>query len=136
MHIHQVPQFSHKGGGVAVMCRESFKMHTKPAFKASSFEPMEVSITALSVTIKLIVVYSVSPNKKNGIKNGSFSQGFADLAERISTESGKLLTVGDFNVQWDDSNATETQVFRSLLNSYDLKLHVDECTHKKDHILV
>ena len=59
--------------------------------QSSSIESMEVSITALSASIKMIVVYRIPPNNKNGLKRGSFVQEFVNMLEKISIEPGKLL---------------------------------------------
>jgi exonuclease III len=133
--FHQIPRYGRKGGGVAIMCRDSFKVHVKPAFSASSFETMEVSITLQSATIRLIVVYRIPPNKDNKIKRRTFVQEFNDLLEKCSTEMGKLLIVSDFNVHWDNINDNESKKLHKLLDSYNLKQHIDESTHTKGHII-
>ena len=133
--FHQVPRYGRTGGGVAVLCRDSFKIRVLPTYKASSFETMEIAITAVSVTIKLIVVYRIPPNRNNGIRKREFVQEFTDLLEKINTDAGKLLILGDFNVHWDNKNASETKAFQSLLDSYNLVQHIEESTHKKGHVL-
>ena len=131
----QVPRLGKKGGGVAVLCRDNFKIQMKPSFKAKSFECMEVSITAISVTVKLIVIYRIPPNMKNGLKKSSFAHEFADMLEKVSIEPGKLLITGDFNIHWDNVNSAETKDISDLLSSYNLQQHVSESTHRDGHIL-
>ena len=136
--IHHVPRANGNGrarGGVAVICRDLFKQTHKPSFQATSFESMEVAISAKSSTIKLIVIYRVPPNKTNKIKRSTFHAEFSKLLEKVAIEPGKLLIVGDLNVHWDEKNATETRDFETLLSSFNLQQSVEESTHRHGHIL-
>ena len=133
--FHQVPRLGKKGGGVAVLIRDSFKVEMKPTFDAKSFECMELAITAASVSVKLIVVYRIPPNSKNGIKRNTFALEFSSMLEKISLEPGKLLLVGDFNIHWDNKDSSETKEIESLLVSHNLHQHVEESTHREGHIL-
>ena len=120
---------------MAVLCKDQFNISVQPMFKAASFESMEVCLTAVSVFIRLIVVYRVPPNMKNGIQKGSFLSEFGDLLEKVSIEPGKLLIMGDFNIHMDLPKASESNQFHHLLKSYNLEQHVKEPTHKDGHIL-
>jgi exonuclease III len=133
--FHHVPRLNRKGGGVAVLCKDTFKIHVNSAFSASSFECIDVSVTAISVTIKMIVIYRIPPNSKNGLKRSEFIAEFTNLLEKTSIEPGKLLILGDFNVNWDNKNSQETKELESLLNSYNLEQHVHESTHKDGHVI-
>ena len=65
--FHHVPMAG-RGVGVAILCRNTFNVKVLPIFHATSFESLDVCITAESVVIRMIVIYRIPPNSKNGIQ--------------------------------------------------------------------
>ena len=59
-----------------------------------------------------------------------FFEEFSRLLEQIAAEpSGCLLITGDFNFHMDDPDNANAKRFADLLESYDLKQHVNCGTH-------
>ena len=66
--LHHVPQNSGRtGGGVGVLINDRVKLVTRlePINNAVSFESMEMIITIVSISIRLVVIYQMPPSKKN-----------------------------------------------------------------------
>ena len=64
------------------------------------------------------------------------SKEFSRLLEQIVVEpSGCLLITGDFNFHMDDPDNANAKRFADLLESYDLKQHVNCGTHASGHTL-
>ena len=78
------------------MKHQSRILHDKP--EITSFEFIELVITLGSVTIRLSVIYRMSPVKtKNGLKQGEFCNEFNDYLEKLTCMNGNMVIVGDFH---------------------------------------
>ena len=66
--LHHVPRNSGRtGGGVGVLINDRVKLVTRlePINNAVSLESMEMIITIVSISIRLVVIYRMPPSKKN-----------------------------------------------------------------------
>ena len=85
----------------------------------TSFESMEVVITVGSITIRLSVIYRMPPVKsKNGLKQGTFCNEFNDYLEKLSCMNGNIVIVGDFNIDWLNTNGSERKQFCNILETF------------------
>ena len=69
--LHHVPRNSGRtGGGVGVLINDRVKLVTRlePINKAVSFESMEMIITIVSISTRLVFIYLMPPSKKEQIK--------------------------------------------------------------------
>ena len=80
-----VPRSGKRGGGVAVICREQYKMKVETTITATSFESMTVLVTIASYTLRLIVIYRIPPSQQNKLAKSTFLTQFTDLVEHAST---------------------------------------------------
>jgi len=133
--IISLPRPSRRGGGIALIHRDSFIIEKQTPVNATTFECLEVTIRMLSSCIRLIIVYSPPPSKQNGFTVNQFLTEFENLLEQHSVSAGKLVIIGDFNFQWDNSQNTDTSKIRSLIDSYNLTQHVSDSTHTSGHTL-
>ncbi len=133
--IFHVPRLDAKGGGVAFIYRDHYKVKMDSSFSAASFESMTVLMDAGSHTFRFIVLYRVPPSAQNKIQKSLFLSELADLLELTVTQSGRLVLAGDFNVHWDCQHDAERNHLVSLLNSHDLVQHVLTPTHEDGHTL-
>ena len=105
--LHHVSRNSgHTSGGVGVIINDRVKLVTRlePINNAVSFESMEMIITIVSISIRLVVINRMPPSKKNKLKRGIFVTEFSDYIEKLSCLRGNLIIVGDFNINWLDNN--------------------------------
>ena len=73
--LHHVPMNSGStGGGVGVLINDRVKLVTRleTVNSAVSFESMEMIITIVSISIRLVVIYRMPPSKNNKLKRGTF----------------------------------------------------------------
>ena len=133
--IHR-PRCSGRGGGVAVVVNKTLNCCRCPDFDAKSFESIELLITAISHTIRLVVIY-MPPSKANKLCKTTFITEFKSYLEHLRSLSGTLLIAGDFNINWIDSGKSNCELvkFRRLLNSYRLEQFIDVPTHDSDHLI-
>ena len=59
----------------------------------------------------------------------------AAIAERSRAERSYLLIAGDFNFHIDDDTDREAMAFLDLVNSFNLKLHINVPPHQHGHTL-
>ena len=111
----------------------SAKLDTTQEF--SSFECQTVLLTASSVTFRFMIIYRVPHTKKNRIRKSAFIEELGDLLESISTSSGKLVLLGDFNVPLDKNSNPEAVQLSSLLDSFGMQQHVEGPTHIRGQTL-
>ena len=111
--LHHVPRNSGRtGGGVGVLINDRVfyaysPTRLEPINNAVSFESMEMIITIVSISIRLVVIYRMPPSKKNKLKRGTFVTEFSDYLEKLSCLRGNLIIVGDFNINWLDTSDSE-----------------------------
>ena len=48
---------------------------------------------------------------KNGLKQGTFCNKFNDYLEKLSCMNGNIVIVGDFNIDWLNTNGSERKQF-------------------------
>ena len=115
---HRPRNTGRKGGGVGVLINNRIKhqsriLHDKP--EITSFESIELVITLGSVTIRLSVIYRMSPVKsKNIFKQSEFCNEFNDYLEKLSCMNGNIVMVGDFNIDWLNTNGSERKQFYNI----------------------
>ena len=64
-----------------------------------------------------------------------FFEEFSTLSEQLAVAPANLLIVGDFNFHVDNLGNTDAIKFTCILESFNLKQHVQGHTHKKGHTL-
>lgn len=133
--FHHVPRANRTGGGVAVFLRKNFKVSQIPCQPFSSMEYMDLAISYLNSSIRLITIYRPPQSKKNQSNLANFVQEFSTLLETVSLSSGYLLLNGDFNFHMDSPDDRNASIFRDLLKSFGLKQHVKARTHRCGHTL-
>ena len=128
-----VPRSGGKGGGVAILYRNTIRVDPPPSdltISATTFEWLSLSLVVNSVSIRLIVVYR-PPRSCIPI----FLTEFSRLLDLLINMPGKLLVVGDFNLHVDLADDGPARRFRDLVDSYGLCQHVKEATHVHGHTI-
>ena len=72
----------------------------------------------------------MSPSKINGLKTGTFYEEFSEYVDKLSCASGKVIILGDFNI-----NFLDTSGFVDILETFDCVQHIDKTTHNSGHLL-
>ena len=136
--LHHVPRNSGStGGGVGVLINDRVKLVTRleTVNSAVSFESMEMVITIVSISIRLVVIYRMPPSKKNKLKRGTFVTEFSDYIEKLSCLRGNLIIVGDFNINWLENNDSDRRNLFHILETFGLVQRIDYPTYQNGHLL-
>ena len=63
-----------------------------------SFEHVELLVTAMSIQLRIVVIYRPPQSTLNKMSKSQFIDEFSEYLEALSTSSGRLLICGDFNI--------------------------------------
>ena len=123
--IQQSPRpSSSRGGGVAVIHRDSINVSSSECQSFRSFEYIERKITSRSSSYIFVVVYRPPPSTRNSLTVPLFLEEFGKYLESVLITRSKILICGDFNFHLDNPSHKDAQNFQSLLSSTGLKQHV------------
>ncbi|XP_047668256.1 uncharacterized protein LOC125141031 [Tachysurus fulvidraco] len=122
------PRDSGRGGGLAIIYREKWRLRLVNVSVSHSFE---AAVCRLSGSTPTIISTVYRPPKFNK----DFIPDFAAFLNEITTLSPNIILVGDFNIHMDDVHNNLAKEFTSCLDSFGLQQHVNFPTHIKGHTL-
>ncbi|KAI2646131.1 putative calcium-binding protein [Labeo rohita] len=122
------PRHVGRGGGLAILHKEKWKVITVPEIECTSFESVALQIKGVVPTI-LAVVYR--PPKANPV----FLKEFSIFLTSLCSLSPNVVLVGDFNIHVDDAESLCLKEFLSCLDSFGLQQFIKVPTHSEGHTL-
>lgn len=122
------PRCSGRGGGLAIIYRENWKVLP---VSVPTFNSLECLVCKLSGPIPTIVAAVYRPPKPHN----DFINDFSVLLTHLATLSPNVILLGDFNIHMDNSNLPLTRDFSSCLESFGFYQYSDFPTHSKGHTL-
>ena len=90
-----------RGGGIALLYKESIRCVEMPRFEAESFENLTVLVTSGSHRFKLVIIYRPQVDEKKKSTTARFFDEFPNLLEPLLIDSIDFIIGGDFNFHWD-----------------------------------
>jgi len=133
--LFQIPRQG-RGGGVAVIIKDTFTTTMCPSLSSiASLEYLELMVSYMSTSLRLIVVYRPPPSHKNKLTASVFFDEFERLLVYHTTTSGRLFICGDFNFHMNNIMNSDTVKFSKLLFSHNLTQHVEGSTHRSGNTL-
>ena len=127
--VHSPRPSGRRGGGVALIYRDSHRIQTIPVgFASASFEYLVSLLQCNSISLRVVVVYR-PPSQSTKCSGDQVLAEFSDFLQLLTVTSGKLLIVGDFNIHVDVSSNSTASKFLSLLDSFGFSQHVGGPTH-------
>ena len=131
-----VPREGKKGGGVAILLKESIVSKGQPrGMNFSSFESIQLQLFIKNHWITLIVLYRPPPSSKNKLTSAKFFEEMSCFLGDTSTAYSDFIIVGDLNFHLDVPTNPDTKRFCELLDIFKLRQLVLEPTHQAGHIL-
>jgi len=128
LHANRVGK---RGGGVAILHKESLPCKKQKTQTFSTFELLEVFAKSPTRNIRLCCVY----RPPSGHAFSHFIDEFTVYLDQHATSTGNLLIVGDFNIHLNNKSDNKAITFSTLLNTMNLTQHVSAPTHDKGHTL-
>ncbi|XP_068704693.1 uncharacterized protein [Montipora foliosa] len=122
-----------RGGGVGLLHKSSLNFHKDSVDsigKFQSFEAADMKLHWRSTAMHILIIYR--PPSSNCIL---FLSEFGSLLEHYITTPGALMITGDFSLHVDNKSDPTCINFLQLLESFNLRQHVREPTHRSGHTL-
>ena len=136
---HRPRNTSRRGGGVGVLTNNQINVKSQMVCvntEITLFELMKLVITISSITIRLSVIYLMPPMKsKNGLKQGTFCNEFNYYLGKLSCMHGKIVIVGNFNIDWLNKNGSEGKQFSNILSTFGFVQNICTETHQIHNLL-
>ena len=133
--IISCPRPNRKGGGVDAIIRQGLDVkQNDDGNKFTTFEYIDLSITAKSDMPRLILLYRPPASSNNGTVSKILDE-FATFLQSVILYSGRLLCLGALNFHVENPNCSDARQFLDLIHSVGLVQHVKLPTHNKGHTL-
>ena len=122
------PRLSGRGGGLAILHRETWKVGHVTLPVSQSFEAVALQLIGPTPTV-LVNIYRPPKHNKD------FIDEFTTFLTHICSLSSNIILLGDINIHLDNNNLASTKDFISCLDSFGLTQYIDFPTHCKGHTL-
>ena len=135
--LFHIPRPTRRGGGVGILVKYNISVVRNKIHHLAhtTFEHIELFITAISIHIRLVVVYIPPQSNINKNTKVQYIEELGDFVGRLSACNGRLLICGDFNINWMDKENSCVKKLVNLLETYNLVQHITEPTHISQHLL-
>ena len=134
--LHHCPRSDRRGGGTALIFKESINVEKVSVAGKGSFEASEWLVNPAATTrLRVVIVYRPPYSVKHPVSTSTFITEFSDYLESLVMSSEPLLILGDFNIHMDLPDDTDCRNMSDLLVSMGLKQHVLQPTHELGHTL-
>ena len=119
------------GGGVAVIYRHNFKLHSSKSYSFDTFECIFASISGnMSQKINFIVVYRFCE-----LSPAAFLLEFREFIESTFIHKKNLVILGDFNLHVNKVFEPDIIQFNEILSTFGLSQLIDQPTHVSGNTL-
>ena len=121
MHVHRWSSDDRRGGGIAVIYRDSMKVSIADVGKYDEFKSMSVTVTSSNLSHIVVCIYRPSGNVSE-----SFCDQLSDLLEQLLISGKEYIICGYLNCP----GAGETRIDRHLqhvLTSTCCRCRIDYC---------
>ena len=130
VHRHRGSSADKRGGGVALIHRETAKATVVDVGDYTEFESLAVKLTCRRSKSALVVCVYRPP----GAATSAFTDQLSDLIDQLVLLNDKFVIVGDFNVPGDVTGQLDRHVV-DVFDQYSLRQHVSTSTHINGNIL-
>ena len=105
----------HRGGGVAIIYRKTFKSKEIRHMRFDTFEVVTILLHCGSTDVVVSSLYRPS----SAAVTQRFYEEFADFLESFAFYNCPVIVLGDFNIHCEDESNYFTKRFITVLNEYD-----------------
>ena len=124
-----------RGGGLACIYNERFKMKLLVPQNYQSFESLRVQWNIKSKTKLFSLIYRPPSSTKNRTPIRIFLDEFSEHITTLFHQNGDLIILGDINIPWNKEDNIDRESLLEIMDLYNLKKHVLIQTHKQGNIL-
>ncbi len=134
--VKLAPRLSRAGGGILLLYKGNLKVEKMKPPKIHTFEIMEVLVQNKSKKIRLVIIYRPEPDpEKNPYTMTECYKEFTELFAYYSSLNEEAIFCGDYNFHMNKPNDIKVKKFIEILDTFELKQHITESTHKEGNTL-
>ena len=121
-----------RGGGIAIIYKDYLKIDLKSdfTFNHTSFELVQLTISAPE-HLHFFCLYRPPASKKNKTLDSTFPKELPELFDHINNLKGKVVVLGDFNVQFNNTGHWLTKKVLDITTMYDFEQGVKDTTFSR-----
>ena len=123
------PRSTGRGGVIAMIFKNNFKLLTLPVGTYSTFEIQSVKVESITTPLVCALVYRPPKPNKDFIKE------FTDFLSDFITSYDHLLILGDFNIHVCCPDEPLVKEFCHIIDLFGLVQHINQPTHILGHTL-
>ena len=136
LKIYVKYRIANKGGGIALVSREKYKVSALTLAELDMFEAQVWTVGVCRDTILTIIgVYRPSYSVRNGNMVTKFLDEFTPWIVDMITNHFNIILIRDFNIHVRDEGDTEVMTFLDTIVALGLEQWVNKPTHRSDNIL-
>ena len=128
--IQQTSRSIRRGGGVALIHKDSYPVTQLSPFSYTTFECSRCILKHPQSDLDMFLLYRPPESSLS-----TFFTEFGDMIEQHCSCAKKTIVLGDFNFHVDDASCPRAAHFKDLVTSLGLTQHVHMPTHKSSHTL-
>ena len=129
------PRSTGRGGGTALLYRDSLAVKKIEAGEKTSFENSEWLVQSKHHNLRIVIIYRPPYSEEHKVTIGIFLNEFLEYLKTLLLSNEEIIILGDFNIHVDNSNDNDASKLMDIIESLGLKLHVEEPTHIFGHTL-
>ena len=133
--ISDRPRTGRRGGGVALIYRDSLSVRRIDAGGKESFEYSEWTISSPSLNLRLVLLYRPPYSADHRVSTNDFFTEFSTYLESILLSKEHVVIAGDFNIHVYVPHDPDSLKLLDLLQSVGLQQHITEPTQIQGHTL-
>ncbi len=130
------PRVGRVGGGIAVFYKKNLKVQKMKPPNTHTFEIMEILVQNNKKKIRLVIIYRPESDPiKNPYTMTECYKEFTELFAYYKSLKEEAIFCGDYNFHMNKPDDDKAQKFKDILETFELKQHVSESTHKEGNTL-
>ena len=129
VHRHRVSSAERRGGGVAVIHRDTVKCSVVDVGDYTQFETLAVKVVGRQSSVVVVCIY-----RPPGEVSRDFTDQLADLFDQLMQLNRHFAVVGDFNVPGPVAGELDRRA-ADVFVQHGLRQHVNVATHTGGNIL-
>ncbi len=135
-NVKHAPRVGRAGGGCLVVYKKNLNIKKMKPPNVHTFEIMEILVQNKNKKLRLVVIYRPEPDTvKNPYTMTECYKEFTELFAYYKTLKEETIFCGDYNFHLNKDNDNKANKFREILDTFELKQHVQESTHREGNTL-
>ncbi len=130
------PRVGRIGGGCLLVYKKNLNIKKMKPPKVHTFEIMEILVQNKTKKLRLVIIYRPEPDTvKNPYTMTECYNEFIELFAYYKSLKEETIFCGDYNFHMNKPNDGKAMKFRDILETFDLKQHIQESTHREGNTL-